>query len=302
VQEFEARAISPQHYELGECCRWDEARNELSWVDVLKGRFFRAVANPELSIVSSYQVEGFLSAVAPYRLRSDGWIIATNQSISRLFESGDVEELARPEARNSPSVRMNDGLCDPWGRFLVGSMALDVALGRGSFYRFEVGREPELLFSNVTVSNGVGFSPDARTMYYVDSGPGTVHAIAVDANGALGERNLFLYFDPREVLTPDGLCVDEDGCLWVAFWDGGEVRQFAPSGEQLSRVVLPVSRPTSCAIGGESGTTLFITTARDGLNERQISKEPDAGRVFSVDVGVRGLKLNAFGPGSGPRD
>ena len=95
MQEFEARAISPQHYELGECCRWDEARNELSWVDVLKGRFFRAVANPELSIVSSYQVEGFLSAVAPYRLRSDGWIIATNQSISRLFESGDVEELAR---------------------------------------------------------------------------------------------------------------------------------------------------------------------------------------------------------------
>jgi sugar lactone lactonase YvrE len=173
-------------------------------------------------------------------------------------------------------------------------MAFDVAAGRGSFYRFESGGTVETLFTNVTVSNGVGWSPDARTMYYVDSGPGTIETMSVGDNGALGERKPFLRFDPAQVLTPDGLCVDEEGCLWVAFWDGGEVRRFSPRGEQLARVVLPVSRPTCCALGGETGTTLFITSAWEGLSDQQLSLQPDAGRLFSVDVGVRGLPINTF--------
>jgi sugar lactone lactonase YvrE len=189
---------------------------------------------------------------------------------------------------------MNDGACDPWGRFLVGSMAFDLAAGRGSFYRFDAGSSCETLFTNVTVSNGVGWSPDSRTMYYVDSGPGTIETFSVREDGDLGERKQFLRFDPVQVRTPDGLCVDEEGCLWVAFWDGGEVRRFSPEGEQLARVVLPVSRPTCCALGGQTGTTLFITTAWEGLGDEQREAQPDAGRLFSVDVGVRGLPINGF--------
>jgi sugar lactone lactonase YvrE len=294
VREYEATVLSTDRYELGECCRWDEVREEVSWVDVPAGRFYRARAASDLTILHTYQVEGYVSAVAPFADRSRGWIIALNQSISHLAESGEVHELAQPEARHAPDVRMNDGACDPWGRFLVGSMAFDVAAGRGSFYRFESGGTVETLFTNVTVSNGVGWSPDARTMYYVDSGPGTIETMSVGDNGALGERKPFLRFDPAQVLTPDGLCVDEEGCLWVAFWDGGEVRRFSPRGEQLARVVLPVSRPTCCALGGETGTTLFITSAWEGLSDQQLSLQPDAGRLFSVDVGVRGLPINTF--------
>lgn len=294
MQEYEARPLSDQRYELGECCRWDEQRAELSWVDVPAGRFYRARASDELSMLHSYQVEGYLSAVAPYAERSEGWIVGTNQSISHLYESGALEELARPEARHAPNVRMNDGACDPWGRFLVGSMALDIAPERGSLYRFAPGAETELLLTSVTVSNGLGWSPDGRLMYYVDSGPGTIHTFDVDTAGELGEKRLFLRFDPLHVRTPDGLCVDAEGCLWVAFWDGGEVCRFAPTGELLARVVLPVSRPTCCALGGESGTTLYVTTAWEGLNEDRLAREPDAGRIFGVDVGVRGLPINAF--------
>jgi len=294
VQEYEASAMSTERYELGECCRWDDVRTELSWVDVPAGRFYCASTSKGFSVLRTYQVEGFLSAVAPFAQRSEGWIVGTNQSIAHLQESGDVVELARPEARNAPDVRMNDGACDPWGRFLVGSMALDVAPGRGSLYRFESGRAVETLFSSVTVSNGLGWSPDRHTMYYVDSGPGTIHTIDVDDAGNLGEKKLFLHFDPIGVRTPDGLCVDEEGCLWVAFWDGGEVRRFAPSGEQLARVALPVSRPTCCALGGDSGTALYITTAWEGLSDERLAKETDAGRIFSVDVGVKGLAINSF--------
>jgi sugar lactone lactonase YvrE len=189
VQEFEASAISTERFELGECCRWDDVRAELSWVDVPAGRFYRARTSRSLSIIRTYQVDGFLSAVAPFAQRSEGWIVGTNQSIAHLHESGDMVELARPEAPNAPDVRMNDGACDPWGRFLVGSMALDVAPGRGSLYRFESGREVEALFSSVTVSNGLGWSPDRHTMYYVDSGPGTIHTFDVDDAGNLGRRS-----------------------------------------------------------------------------------------------------------------
>ena len=294
MQEYEATVLSRERYELGECCRWDEVRSELSWVDVPAGTYFRAHVTPRFTIIRAHQVEGYLSAVAPFQDRSRGWIIALNQSIAHLDESGALSELARPEAHHASEVRMNDGACDPWGRFLVGSMAFDLAPGRGSFYRFESGGGLERLFSNVTVSNGVGWSPDARTMYYVDSGPGTVETFSLGADGELGEKSPFLRFDPLEVLTPDGLCVDAEGCLWVAFWDGGDVRRFSPRGEQLARVVLPVSRPTCCALGGESGTTLFITTAWDGLSEEQRFAQPDAGRLFSVEVGVGGLPINTF--------
>ncbi|MFZ1062293.1 MAG: SMP-30/gluconolactonase/LRE family protein [Acidimicrobiales bacterium] len=296
MQEFDAQPLSDDRYELGECCRWDDERGELSWVDVPAGRFFRARTSGELTIVRTYQVEGFLSATAPFEDRSKGWIVAVNQSIAHLHESGALDELARPEARNAPLVRMNDGACDPWGRFLIGSMALDITPQRGSLYRYRSGSDAPMLFSNVTVSNGIGWSPDRRTMYYVDSGPGTIHAFQLDDTGELGEKTLLLRFDPLHVRTPDGLCVDEEGCLWVAFWDGGEVCRFAPSGEQLARVALPVSRPTSCALGGASGTVLYITTACEGLSESRLSSEADAGRLFHVDVGVRGLPINPFVP------
>jgi sugar lactone lactonase YvrE len=123
-----------------------------------------------------------------------------------------------------------------------------------------------------------------------------LRAIDLNDDGVLGEQRLVLEVEKSRRETPDGLCVDAEGAIWVAFWDGGEVRRYSPKGEMIARVHLPVSRPTCCAIGGTNGTTLYITSAYSELSDEQRGKEPDAGRLFSVDVGVQGMALNAFSP------
>jgi len=297
MQEFEATPLLEEHHNLGEGCRWDEVRSELYWVDVVNGSFFRGVDDAEgFRLTRTYQVDGFLSAVAPFTNRDEGWIVGWNQSIAHLEESGEVSLLTSPEQAHAPRVRMNDGAADPWGGFYIGSMALDYTAGMGNLFHYGGGDETTTVLSHVTISNGLGWSPDRRTMYYIDSGPRTLHAFELNDRGELGARRLVLEVEPSRRETPDGLCVDAEGALWVAFWDGGEVRRYSPAGEVLARVHLPVSRPTCCAIGGASGTTLFVTTAYNELREDQRSKEPDAGRLFAVEVGVPGLPLNAFTP------
>jgi len=297
MQEFDATPLLDEHYELGEGCRWDDVRSELYWVDVVNGSFYRGVDEMTgFRIERKYRVDGFLSAVAPFVNRDEGWIIGWNQSIAHLDEAGDVSVLVATEERNAAKVRMNDGAADPWGAFYIGSMALDYATGAGNLFHYRGGGETTTTFHNVTISNGLGWSPDRRTMYYIDSGPRTLRAIDLNDDGVLGEQRLVLEVEKSRRETPDGLCVDAEGAIWVAFWDGGEVRRYSPKGEMIARVHLPVSRPTCCAIGGTNGTTLYITSAYSELSDEQRGKEPDAGRLFSVDVGVQGMALNAFSP------
>jgi sugar lactone lactonase YvrE len=237
VQEFLAKPCTTDQYYLGECCRWDDVRGELYWIDILTGRFFRAHADgPNIDIVHSYKLEGSLSALAPSAQRSDGWIVALDQSLLLLGESGETREVARPEGHHVPAVRMNDGAADPWGRFWIGSMAVDDSVGAGSLYRFQESTGVEMMKDHVTVSNGLGWSPDRRTMYYVDSGPRTIHAFDVDESGEISHQRPFVQFNTNEEGAPDGLCVDTNGNLWVAVWGGYEVRQYSPGAEQLARV------------------------------------------------------------------
>lgn len=282
-------------FQLGECCRWDEVREELYWIDVISGRFFRATANgSDIEIVKSYELGSYLTALAPMEDRRDGWIVASGQSISLLDESGEMREVACPESRNAPSVRMNDGAADPWGRFWVGSMAFDVTPGQGSLYRFHESIGTELIVADVTISNGIGWSPDRRTMYFIDSGPATIHAFDVDERGNISGKRLFTEFDAPTNGAPDGLCVDATGGVWVAVWGGYQVRGYSPSGQQTAQIDLPTAQPTSCAIGGANGTTLYITTAREGMDEENLAADPNAGRLFCVNVGCTGLPIESY--------
>ncbi len=296
MHEFVATPCTTELYELGECCRWDDERGELYWVDVLTGRFFRAKVNgPKVDIVAQYRVEGVITALAPYERRSDGWIVAMNQSVAHLSESGEIEELARPEGHQEREVRTNDGAADPWGRFWIGSTAFNVAKGRGSLYRFHESSGTETVFGDVTISNGIGWSPDQRTLYYVDSGPGTMSAFDVDGRGEISGRRLLVQLNEEEGV-PDGLCVDADGAIWVAIWGGYQVRRYAPDGELLARVAVSTAQPSCCAIGGANGTTLYITTAREDMSGEVLASEPDAGRLYCVDVGVKGQSIEPYRP------
>jgi sugar lactone lactonase YvrE len=211
-----------------------------------------------------------------------------------LSESGELIELASPEARNVGEVRTNDGAADPWGRFWIGSMAFDLGAGRASLYSFHESTGLSTVLSDVTISNGIGWSPDRRTMYYVDSAPGTVFAFDVDDRGGVSNQTVFAQLDESTEGSPDGLCVDAEGAIWVALWGGYQVRRFSASGEVIGRVALPTAQPSCCAIGGANATTLYITTAREHMSPELLEKEPEAGRLFCVDVGVRGLDINPY--------
>ena len=297
MEELVASACTTDLFELGECCRWDEVRDELNWVDINAGRFFRARADGErIDVVRTYEAGGALSSFAPLENRSDGWIVSVDQSILLLNESGDLRELVQPEARRATEVRMNDGVADPWGRFWVGSMAFDSSEGGGSLYRFHESTGADTVLDNVTVSNGLGWSPNRRTMYYVDSGPGTLYAFDVDELGEISRQRPFLQFDVATEGTPDGLYVDGEGAIWVAMWGGYEVRRYSPDAMQLARVRVPTAQPSSCTIGGVKGTTLYVTTAREHMAPDVLEREPDAGRLFSVDVHVAARPIDSYRP------
>ncbi len=296
VEEFSARVCSTDSYFLGESCRWDEVRAELYWVSIHDGRFFRArVDGPKVTVVRRYDLGGFVTAVSPMADRRDGWVVAKDQGLFSLAETGELTMLCEPEAGHGDEVRMNDGTADPWGRFWVGSMGFGTEEGRGTLFRFHGATGVERVAERATISNGLGWSPDRRLLYYVDSGPATVDLFDVDAAGEVSGRRTFLAFDP-EYGVPDGLIVDAEGAVWVAMWGGYEVRRYAPTGDLLARVRLPTAEPSSCALGGANATTLYVTTAREDLSEDSLARQPDAGRLFFAEVGVAGQPLDAYRP------
>jgi sugar lactone lactonase YvrE len=281
-------AWSPTPGLLSEGPRWDEQRQELIWVDILGRKLHRATlsADGRPTEVRTIEIDRHLGAAAP--ATGGGYVLAAGQGFLFLDEAGVVHELAQPEAGHT-HLRMNDGACDAEGRFWAGTIAYDESPEAGSLYRLELDGSATTVLVGLTISNGIGWSPDARTMYLNDSGTGCVEAFSFDAvSGAIGERRTLVQID-QPGAVPDGLTVDEEGGIWVALWGGSAVNRYAPDGSLRASVRLPVERPTSCAFGGPDNATLFVTSARDGLDLAQIERQPDAGRVLAVDgLGVRG--------------
>jgi sugar lactone lactonase YvrE len=297
VREFVAAPCTTDRYFLGESCRWDEVRQELCWIDIdpSGGQFLRASADgPTVTVVCRYDSNPPITTFAPHEHRERGWVVALAHSVALLGEDGTISPLAALGADDRAEDRTNDGGADPWGRFLTGTMALADSPGTGRLYQYHPESGVETLLGGITASNGFAWSPDRRTFYYVDSGPGLVYAYDVARRGALSRPRVFAAFDvPREG-APDGLCIDDEGCIWVAVWGGAEVRRYAPTGEQCARVALATSQPTSCALGGPGRSTLYITTAREDMTPDQLAREPDAGRLFCVEVESRGAALLPF--------
>jgi sugar lactone lactonase YvrE len=279
---------------LSEGPRWDGDRDELLWVDVIGSRLHRARFGSDrlLHDVATIQFDRFVGAAAP--AAGGGYVVAAGTGFLFADPSGEVWELAQPEAGRD-DVRMNDGACDPQGRFWAGTMAYDESPGAGALYRLELGGSCTTVLTGLTISNGIGWSPDGATMYLSDSGTGCIDAFDFDgASGDIGGRRTIVRItDPG--VAPDGLTVDARGNIWVALWDGGAVRCYSPDGSLVSIVRVPADRPTSCAFGAKETTTLFITTARHGLDDAALARQPDAGRVFCVDgLGVRGVPCATY--------
>lgn len=291
LDEVAAVPCSDVVAEHGEGVVWDDVRGELLWVDVAAGRLHRArPGSPDVHYLGAIAVGCPLGAVAP--ARDGGWVVAAGSGFARLARDGTLDWISRPEAER-PELRMNDGACDPHGRFWAGSMAFDALPGAGTLYRLDPDGTTTVMVAGTTVSNGLGWSRDGQTLWFADSGQGTVDTFAFEGTtGVLAARRAVITIDSRDGV-PDGLTVDAEDHVWVAIWDGGEIRRYTRDGDLVARVTLPVSRPTSCCFGGTDLATLFISTARG-------AGESDAGRLFRADTGVRGVAQPSFAGAAEP--
>jgi sugar lactone lactonase YvrE len=289
MERYVAVPCSGERVELGEGARWDGEGRRLLWVDVPTGRLFCAeFRDGHLVTTAIYQVPGYLTAVAPLDTRAGGWIIAAHEGFAHLAADGTHTVLAEPEAGQDGQIRMNDGACDPAGRFWAGSMAYDATPGAGSLYRYDGNGRCSRILAGVSISNGLGWSPDGTLMYYADSSTQTISVFDYDVvTAAIANRRTLATVDPGDGV-PDGLCVDCDGYLWVAIWGAGQVRRYTPDGAQAGVVEVAARQPSCCALGGPEGRHLFITTARADLPEATLAAEPDTGRVFVTEVNVPG--------------
>ncbi|MBA0052024.1 SMP-30/gluconolactonase/LRE family protein [Streptomyces sp. AJS327] len=228
------------------------------------------------------------AVVAALRPRAGGGaVLALERSFALAARDDltDVRELG--EVWTDPAVRFNDGGCDPDGRFYCGSMAYDATPGAAALYRLAPGaeEEPRAVLQGVTVSNGLGFSPDGHLAYYNDTATGRTDVFDYDTVNGLGRRRPFVRFATGAGL-PDGLCVDAEGGVWVALWGGSAVHRYAPDGTLDRVVTLTASQVSACVFGGPDLDTLYVTTSRTGLPP---GAEPAAGAVFAVRPGVTGL-------------
>jgi sugar lactone lactonase YvrE len=286
--EFVASPCSEVVCEHGEGPRWDAERGELLWVDILGCELHRGELTAEgVRRTGGFRLDRHVGAVAP--MVGGGWIVAAGTGFALLGEDGTLEELAQPEADAGGRTRMNDGACDPQGRFWAGSMAYDEARGAGALYRLDGDGSVREMVSDATISNGLGWSPDGRTMYWADSGPARLEAFAFDpASGAVSDRRTVVQYGDGAC---DGLTMDDEGCLWIAIWGGWRVERRSPAGELLAVVSVPVSQPTSCSFAGDS---LVITTSWKDLDAAARREQPDAGRLFWCRPGMTGPPAVAY--------
>jgi len=290
VTGSEIELLVDAHAVVGEGPAWDAALRRLVWVDILQGlvHLYDPVAGDD----EVAEVGKAVGAAVP---RASGGLVLALEDGFAAFDpvSEELTPLAPVEA-DQPGLRMNDGKCDRAGRFWAGSMEWDGAHPAGSLYRLDPDHRVTRMVEGVRISNGLGWSPDERSMYYIDTPTHRVDVFDFDLEGGsiAGRRTLVEL--PREWGQPDGMTVDAEGFLWVAFWGGWSVRRLAPDGTLAATLRLPVSQVSSCTFGGPDGTDLYITSATDKLTEVQLRAEPHAGALFRARPGVAGGPTHNF--------
>jgi sugar lactone lactonase YvrE len=276
--------------EVGEGPAWDQSDGRLVWVDITRRQVH--LFDPSAGTDRSIDVGDHVGAAVPRA--AGGLMLALRGAFAVLdLESETLDTVADTEASN-PENRMNDGKCDSAGRFWAGSMNYAETGNAGSLYRLDSHHTVVRVLSGIGLSNGLGWSPDDRLMYHIDSLASTVYVHDFDAaSGSIaGGRPLIQV--PAEHGVPDGMTVDAEGCLWVAFWGGGAVRRYAADGALLKEVPLPVRQVTSCAFGGPDQGDLYITSATRGLSAEDLQQQPGAGGVFRCRPGVTGPPASAY--------
>ena len=275
--------------DVGEGPVWDVATNSLLFVDVSPGRIYRY--HPSEAELRHFDFGQEVGAAAP--TSAGGLVVAARDGVYLTDGNGQGKALVAAIESDNRGNRMNDAKIDSLGRLWAGTMAFDFAEGAAALYRVD-GRSFVKVLPDLTISNGLDWSPDATKMFFIDSGTYAVDVFDFDlVAGELANRRALVPGEPGTGM-PDGLTVDSEGHIWVAYFGTGEVRRFSPAGVLVGSVKLPVSQVTSCCFGGEDLGTLFITTAAYKLTPDQLDAEPLAGSVFACRPGVQGRASTPF--------
>ena len=288
---MEAKRLDLPVSALAEGPLWDHEAQTLYWIDIVGKRIHRY--RTENGSSDSLELDQYIGAAVQHA--SGGLIAAMQHGFHRIdFESGRVEQLADPES-DRPDNRFNDGKCDPAGRFWAGTMSLKGESGTGALYRLDRDGSVHKMADGISISNGLAWSADRRTMYYIDTPTQRVDAFDYDPDtGEIANRRTVIRI-PEEDGSPDGMSIDAEGKLWIALWGGWQVGRWDPdTGEKLMSIRVPTAHVTSCAFGGPDFKQLYITTAREGLSAEELERQPGAGCLFTARVDVAGLPADKY--------
>lgn len=291
ADDLKAELVLDAKATLGEGSIWQPNENKLYWIDI-EGKTLH-IYDPVSKEDKILPLGSRVGTVVP--LQGGGAVVALQSGIQKIdTKTGRLSFITNP-LPDTVNLRYNDGKCDPAGRFWVGTLALDSRRRGAVLWRLDKDKSVHLMLDSVSISNGIVWTADKKTMYYNDTPTGTVQGFDYDdKTGAITNRRIAVKI-PRGMGSPDGMTIDADGNLWVALWGGGCVGKFNPlTGELLQKVTVPAPNVSSCAFGGKNLETLYITTARAWVNADKLKEFPSSGGLFSVKPGVRGVPAEFY--------
>lgn len=276
---------------LGEGPIWNHLTQELHWIDI-EGKQLHWL-NPRTGMNQSIATPSLIGTVVP--IDEESAIVGLYDGAYLVNRTTSQFELFQPIDSANGGTRLNDGKCDPAGRFWVGTMYLPQDQPNGHLYMLDGNKNLVVQKDGITISNGIVWTQDAKTMYYIDSPTNQIKGFDYDLKtGSISNERVVVSID-KSTGEPDGMAIDEEGKLWVGLWNGNAVLRFDPyTGEMIQKIDVPAHNVTACAFGGKELDSLFITTASLDMTEREKEKYPDAGSIFVVVPGVKGVKSDFF--------
>jgi len=283
------RKVARVQSELGESPVWDARTGLLYFVDISQGKI--NVLRQEGRVETVHQSTARIGALG---LTESGNLIFTEDACIALFDVASGEVYRRATAlQDQVGFRFNDGGCDPQGRFVTGLMDMGSNRRPGALYRYDSALNAQVVHDGVTLPNGLAWSEDGRTLFFVDSVACSIFRAAYSAEGVLEDVTLFVK-TAGNLGRPDGIALDREGGLWVCQFNGACLLRYDRNGRLTERVTVPVPRPTSCCFGGDDLGTLFITTARFAMTPAELDACPDAGDLYALRPEVGGMACHVF--------
>lgn len=277
---------------LGEGAFWDHQEQRLYWVDI-EGKKVH-LFDPSKNTNTTFDTPSRVGTIVPKN--KEEAVIALEDGIYMINTSnGEITLLSDVES-DMMFNRFNDGKCDPNGNLWIGSMHLDQSAPKASLYKVDEKGLAKKMLDSVTISNGIVWTRDRRTMYYIDTPTGHIRAFDFDADHSTISNERVVVIIPESLGFGDGMAIDAEDKLWVGLWNGNAVARFDPiSGELIEKIEVPAHNVTSCSFGGNNFDTLYITTSSLDMTEKEKMKYPFAGSLFMVKPGVKGVAGNFFG-------